>query len=148
MTNKTTNNLIVPKKDVLASKESSRYLEAAMAAPASKARSLYIQYMSGDISPTSRQACIMACGMCMGWYMDGRQDCEAEWCPCYKFMPYSKYRKIRLQGKNKSALGAGAIPNSGGSPGPVEETSQGAICPQCGGVTGNYHCTSCDQRGI
>lgn len=30
------------------------------------------------------------CHQCLGYYQDGKQDCEAVSCPLYKWMPYGK----------------------------------------------------------
>ena len=34
------------------------------------------------------------CNDCCGGYVDGKKDCEIEWCPLYSFMPYRKKEPI------------------------------------------------------
>ena len=47
-----------------------------------------IKYLEGE-SLTPRQIIIAKCYDCMGYYIDGRVDCECPLCPCYPFMPQS-----------------------------------------------------------
>jgi hypothetical protein len=87
---------------VLQTANQSKYYEAALTAPNSRARNLYLAYVQNKLNPSPGQACIMQCGMCMGWFSDGREDCENYLCPCYKFMPYASYKnKIKAMRKNE-----------------------------------------------
>ncbi|RPI50786.1 MAG: hypothetical protein EHM49_08065 [Deltaproteobacteria bacterium] len=47
---------------------------------------------------TQRQAILAKCADCMGYYLDGRLDCEIEDCPLYPFMPY----RIEAQKSSKA----------------------------------------------
>ena len=37
---------------------------------------------------TQRQAILAKCAECLGYYADGRYDCEMPDCPLYPYMPY------------------------------------------------------------
>jgi hypothetical protein len=39
---------------------------------------------------TRKQAMEYACHECLGYYADGKQDCECVRCPLYSFMKYAK----------------------------------------------------------
>jgi len=55
----------------------------------SSGNNFLIKYLSGE-PLTRREAMLAACADCMGYYSDGRIDCEIELCPLYPFMPYRK----------------------------------------------------------
>jgi len=40
--------------------------------------------------PTRKEAIETQCWHCMGFFADGKQDCECVGCPLYHFMPYRK----------------------------------------------------------
>ena len=40
--------------------------------------------------PTRKEVIQTQCWHCMGFYADGRQDCENVGCPLYEYMPYRK----------------------------------------------------------
>jgi hypothetical protein len=40
--------------------------------------------------PTRKQCQDAACWECLGFYSDGKQDCENVRCPHYSYMPYRK----------------------------------------------------------
>lgn len=63
-------------------------------APASKGRTLLLKYLGGG-KLTARQSVIAFCCECMGFYHDGRHDCENYMCSHYPLMPYGKLRKKR-----------------------------------------------------
>lgn len=46
---------------------------------------------------TARQAIIAKCCDCMGYYIDGREDCEQIACPLYGYMPYNANRKAYIR---------------------------------------------------
>lgn len=46
--------------------------------------------MDKNGKPTRKEAIATQCWHCMGYYADGRQDCECVRCPLYEFMPYRK----------------------------------------------------------
>lgn len=46
--------------------------------------------MSKSEKLTRKNAILYHCWQCMGWYSDGKQDCENTNCPLYSFMPYAK----------------------------------------------------------
>lgn len=39
---------------------------------------------------TAHRAILLQCWHCMGFYNDGKEDCECVRCPLYPFMPYAK----------------------------------------------------------
>ena len=39
---------------------------------------------------TRKQAIEHMCHECLGWFADGKQDCECVRCPLYSFMKYAK----------------------------------------------------------
>jgi hypothetical protein len=56
-------------------------------APASGGKTTLLKYLYGD--KLTRNASIVAkCCDCMGYYIDGRADCETLECPLHPFMPY------------------------------------------------------------
>lgn len=55
----------------------------------SKGKRHMISYLEGKrLSPS--QAILANCYQCLGFYIDGKQDCEIPDCPLYPFMPYRK----------------------------------------------------------
>jgi hypothetical protein len=58
----------------------------------SRGGELYKKYLKGAILSKS-QALLANCAMCMGYYIDGLNDCECYTCPIYPYMPYGKMRK-------------------------------------------------------
>ena len=52
-------------------------------------RTELLNYLSGK-KLTKAQAIKAYCYDCMGFYADGRQDCEMPTCPLYPFMPFRK----------------------------------------------------------
>ena len=55
----------------------------------SKGKRHMIAYLEGKrLSPS--QAILANCCQCMGFYIDGKHDCEIPDCPLYPFMPYRK----------------------------------------------------------
>lgn len=63
-------------------------------APSSTGREQLKTYLSGKIIGKA-DALRAKCFDCSGHYVDGRKDCEVEWCPLYPYMPYGKLRKKR-----------------------------------------------------
>jgi hypothetical protein len=43
-----------------------------------------------NLSVTRKNAIEAQCHECLGYYQDGKQDCECVRCPLYSFMPYAK----------------------------------------------------------
>lgn len=41
-----------------------------------------------DLRVTRKNAIIAHCHQCMGYYLDGKIDCENVSCPLYSYMPY------------------------------------------------------------
>lgn len=76
-----------------------KYLPGAKEAAKSKGRDLYLLYVEKNAALTTKQAIVAQCAHCMGWYADGRMDCENPDCPLYPYMPYGQHRKVRRQGK-------------------------------------------------
>jgi hypothetical protein len=46
-----------------------------------------LRYFYG-LKLTARQAIIAKCYDCMGYFVDGKNDCKMKYCPLYEFMPY------------------------------------------------------------
>ena len=46
---------------------------------------------------TQRQRILAACAECLGFYQDGREDCQCPGCPLYPLMPYGIFRKKRIK---------------------------------------------------
>ncbi len=58
-------------------------------APTSSGKTFLLKHLYGDFL-TRDQAIRAKCCDCMGYYIDGRTDCELPDCPLYPFMPYRK----------------------------------------------------------
>jgi len=56
-------------------------------APKSSGKSFLLKHLYGE-TLTRDQAIRAKCCDCMGYYQDGRIDCEISGCPLYPFMPY------------------------------------------------------------
>lgn len=65
------------------------YYDQASDAPLSLGKKHYLNYMKGK-RLTQREAIQAQCFQCMGFYKDGRVDCESNTCSLYQFMPYRK----------------------------------------------------------
>lgn len=50
----------------------------------------YLEYQETWKKPSPKQAILANCYQCLGFYTDGRDDCEIPDCPLYPFMPYRK----------------------------------------------------------
>lgn len=64
-------------------------------APQSKGRFWWLSICIYSLSagkigeePTRKAAILAQCCECLGYYQDGRHDCECPSCPLYYFMPY------------------------------------------------------------
>lgn len=65
------------------------YLKAAEKAPASGGKSQLIKHLKGE--PLTRTQAMKAyCCFCMGYYADGKTDCQTPHCPMYPYMPYRR----------------------------------------------------------
>ncbi len=53
----------------------------------SRGKTHLIRHMEGE-RLTQRQAILAKCCECMGYHVDGRNDCDMPDCPLYPFMPY------------------------------------------------------------
>jgi hypothetical protein len=42
------------------------------------------------MKPTRKEAILQHCWQCVGFYQDGKLDCENPRCPLYSYMPYGK----------------------------------------------------------
>ena len=58
----------------------------------SAGRSHLIKYLKG-VRLTQRQAILAYCCACMGYFIDGRNDCKMPECPLYPYMPYREDKK-------------------------------------------------------
>jgi hypothetical protein len=61
-------------------------------APASRGKK-YLKIHYSGITLTQREMIIAKCCDCCGYWVDGRIDCEVEWCVFYKFMPYKDTKR-------------------------------------------------------
>ena len=68
-------------------------------APVSRGLKLLISHLFDDARLSTKQAILAQCCQCMGYYSDGRDDCDCPACPLYKYMPYGKHRKVKKQAK-------------------------------------------------
>ena len=57
--------------------------------PSSSGNRYLKKHLQGD-RITQRQMILAKCADCMGYYFDGRLDCEMPDCPLYPLMPYGK----------------------------------------------------------
>jgi hypothetical protein len=71
-------------------------VEVIETAPVSKGKTKLLKYLSGDVL-TRGDSIIAKCAECMGYYIDGRYDCEIPLCPLYHYMPYRG--KVRPKGE-------------------------------------------------
>jgi len=55
-----------------------------------KGKNEYLNYMEYGTRLSPKQAILANCYQCLGFYMDGKNDCEIPDCPLYPFMPYRK----------------------------------------------------------
>ena len=55
---------------------------------------------------TQREAIYAQCFICMGYYVDGKEDCQNKTCPLYYYMPYRAGQKEDM-GKKKKEIEAG-----------------------------------------
>ena len=49
------------------------------------------KYLAGE-SLTQRKAILAKCADCMGYYVDGKLDCQMPDCSLYPFMPYGSFK--------------------------------------------------------
>ena len=63
--------------------------------PAASGRSEFIKFLKGD-RITLSESILAKCYGCMGYYQDGRNDCEDKLCPLYPYMPYNP-NKIKFR---------------------------------------------------
>ena len=63
-----------------------------------KGKNELLKHLEGE--PLGLSAMIAAkCYDCMGFYPDGRQDCEITHCPLYPRMPFNKNKKATRSGR-------------------------------------------------
>lgn len=66
-----------------------------------KGKAEFIRYLEGG-KLTLKQAALAKCYDCMGYYIDGLQDCGVRSCSLYPLMPYNPNRKKIRQRKSGS----------------------------------------------
>jgi hypothetical protein len=64
----------------------------------------YKQYLAGE-RLTVRQMAIAKCYDCMGYYSDGKEDCQISSCPLYPLMPYRSGDKYASRILTPEAIG-------------------------------------------
>lgn len=57
-------------------------------APLAQGQKELTSYLRGN-RLTLSESILAHCYDCMGFYVDGKDDCEMELCPLYPFMPYN-----------------------------------------------------------
>lgn len=67
-----------------------------------RGRAEIIKFLEGK-PLTARQTVLARCYDCMGYFVDGRQDCDCPMCPSYPFMAYSTKPRV----KHKKPAGVG-----------------------------------------
>jgi hypothetical protein len=67
-------------------------LEIPKDVPSSQGVTLLRRYAQGT-RLTARQSILAQCCVCLGYYVDGREDCQMPSCPLYPYMPYRVGRK-------------------------------------------------------
>jgi hypothetical protein len=55
-----------------------------------KGKNEYLNHMEHGIKLSPKQAILANCYQCLGFYIDGKNDCEIPDCPLYSYMPYRK----------------------------------------------------------
>jgi flagellar biosynthesis/type III secretory pathway ATPase len=60
-----------------------------------------IKHLAGQ-KITQKQAIMAKCYDCMGYYLDGKVDCEDTDCSLYPFMPYNPNRRKSIERGLKS----------------------------------------------
>ena len=50
---------------------------------------------------TQREAIYAQCFICMGYYVDGKEDCQNKTCPLYYYMPYRAGQKEDMSRQKK-----------------------------------------------
>jgi len=68
-------------------KQASQRIEILETAPTSSGKRLLLKHLYGD-KLTRNEVIFAKCCDCMGYFIDGRADCETAECPLYPFMPY------------------------------------------------------------
>ena len=68
-------------------KQASQRIEILETAPTSSGKRLLLKHLYGD-KLTRNEAIFAKCCDCMGYFIDGRADCETAECPLHPFMPY------------------------------------------------------------
>ena len=67
----------------------------------------YLSYMEDGTKLSPKKAILANCYQCLGFYIDGKNDCEIPGCPLYTYMPYRKgLEKVKraLTEKQKEAV--------------------------------------------
>ncbi len=50
---------------------------------------------------TQRQAILAKCADCVGFYVDGKVDCQMPDCPLYPFMPYRAQKEVKIPARGR-----------------------------------------------
>ena len=86
----TTKKTIKINKDFTDEEAAQRLIEARRGA-ASQGKTAFIKFITGK--PIARkEAALAKCFECMGYFQDGRIDCQGYDCPLYLFYPYKGQR--------------------------------------------------------
>ena len=73
--------------------------------PKAKGNKELKKHLLGD-RLTRRQAMLAKCADCMGYYIDGRLDCQMPECALYPFMPYGTFKPDTLKKSSTRRLKA------------------------------------------
>ena len=60
-------------------------------APLAKGKNEYLKWLEGG-KLTRKEAMDANCYLCMGYYLDGKEECTVSLCPARDFMPYNPKR--------------------------------------------------------
>ena len=94
---------ITPKSKVICSdvsRDTFQQIKSIETAPASRGNTFLLKYLRGSVL-TRDQAIKAKCCDCMGFFYDGKLDCDIPDCPLYPYMPYRQ--KSTTTGRKASA---------------------------------------------
>ena len=90
--------------------------------PKARGNKEFKKYQMGD-RLTQRQAILAKCADCMGFYFDGRIDCQLPDCPLYPYRPYKDIPVLRSDTPRKAPHGTSKKIRKGRGIGSTDEMS-------------------------
>lgn len=71
-----------------------------------------LSHLSGE-DLTARQAILAKCYDCLGYMVDGKEDCKMPLCPLYPFMPYNpNKRKVKTMSDEQKKAASERLRNT------------------------------------